>query len=266
MLKYASYNTVEQIVTNTKYLVNTKVGNLASLETENKSDLVSAVNELYSQVFLMAHPIGSIYMSTSNANPSDTYGGTWELWGSGRVPVGVNASDSDFSAAEKTGGAKTVNLAHSHTVNGHTHTISHTHSISHTHTVNSHNHTTGGHTLTINEIPRHNHDYGFEANGDGTRPGANPGHQGLAGCYASNDCKGHTGYNSSTGYVGGGASHNHGNTGNASPGTSGASTSTSGGASTGSSGNSSPGTNSQLSSAQSILQPYITCYMWKRTA
>lgn len=41
-----------------------------------------------------------------------------------------------------------------------------------------------------------------------------------------------------------------GNTGDANPGTS----------------NAAPGTNSQLSGSQSILPPYITCYMWKRTA
>lgn len=31
-------------------------------------------------------------------------------------------------------------------------------------------------------------------------------------------------------------------------------------------GSASPGTSSSLSSSQSILQPYVTCYMWKRTA
>lgn len=30
--------------------------------------------------------------------------------------------------------------------------------------------------------------------------------------------------------------------------------------------NATPGTNSQLSGSQPILPPYITCYMWKRTA
>lgn len=52
------------------------------------------------------YPIGSIYMSVNNVNPSELLGGTWEVWGSGRVPVGVKASDTDFSAVEKTGGHK----------------------------------------------------------------------------------------------------------------------------------------------------------------
>ena len=56
------------------------------------------------------YPIGSIYFSTVNENPSKNFGGTWTTWGSGRVPVGVNASDSDFKTVEKTGGNKTASL------------------------------------------------------------------------------------------------------------------------------------------------------------
>lgn len=68
----------------------------------------------------LIYPIGSIYMSVSPTNPNVLFGGTWEAWGAGRVPVGVNASDSDFATVEKTGGAKTVTLttaqmpAHTH--------------------------------------------------------------------------------------------------------------------------------------------------------
>ena len=62
----------------------------------------------------LIYPVGSIYMSTDSTDPKYLFGGTWEQWGTGRVPVGVNASDSDFNAAGKTGGAKTVNLEHSH--------------------------------------------------------------------------------------------------------------------------------------------------------
>lgn len=58
----------------------------------------------------MFYPIGSIYMSTSSTNPSDFMGGTWVAWGNGRVPVGINTSDSDFNTVEKTGGAKTQEL------------------------------------------------------------------------------------------------------------------------------------------------------------
>ena len=44
--------------------------------------------------------------------------GTWSAFGAGRVLVGYNGSDTDFNAAEKTGGAKTV--ASNVTVNAHT--------------------------------------------------------------------------------------------------------------------------------------------------
>lgn len=56
----------------------------------------------------LVYPVGSIYMSVNSANPASLFGGTWVAWGSGRAPVGVNASDSDFGTVEKTGGAKSV--------------------------------------------------------------------------------------------------------------------------------------------------------------
>ena len=54
-------------------------------------------------------------MSTSNTNPSDIFPNTtWVVWGSGKVPVGVDSSDTDFNTSEKTGGAK----SHSYTPAG----------------------------------------------------------------------------------------------------------------------------------------------------
>jgi microcystin-dependent protein len=75
-------------------------------------------------------PVGSVYLSVGGDNPADLMGfGVWVAFGAGRVPVGLDAGDADFDAAEKTGGAKTVTLseaqmpAHTHTVTdpGHTH-------------------------------------------------------------------------------------------------------------------------------------------------
>lgn len=120
------------------------------------------------------YPIGSIYMSVNSINPSSLFGGTWVAWGSGRVPVGVDANDTDFDTAEETGGEKT-------------------------------------HTLTIDEMPSHNHTvkgWADIADGSGTYR--------VAGAMGQS-----TDY--STRYTGGGQAHN-------------------------------------------IMQPYITCYMWKRTA
>lgn len=56
------------------------------------------------------HPVGSIYMSVEPTDPHELFGGIWEAWGSGRVPVGVNTSDADFKFAGLTGGSKSVPL------------------------------------------------------------------------------------------------------------------------------------------------------------
>lgn len=58
-----------------------------------------------------SYPVGSIYMSVSADNPS-TYmgGGTWQRWGKGRVPVGLDEAQAEFDSVEETGGAKTVAL------------------------------------------------------------------------------------------------------------------------------------------------------------
>lgn len=52
------------------------------------------------------YPIGSIYMSVSSTNPELLIGGEWVSWGAGRVPVGVDTTDTDFNVVEKTGGEK----------------------------------------------------------------------------------------------------------------------------------------------------------------
>ena len=68
------------------------------------------------------YPVGSIYFSVKNENPSSKFGGTWVAWGSGRVPVGVNSSDGNFNSVEKTGGASTVTLTTAQ-IPKHTHSV-----------------------------------------------------------------------------------------------------------------------------------------------
>lgn len=69
-------------------------------------------------------PVGSLFFSTTPTNPSAWMGGTWQLWGSGRVPVGVDTSQTEFNTVEKTGGEKTHKLtvaesaSHSHGFQG----------------------------------------------------------------------------------------------------------------------------------------------------
>ena len=69
----------------------------------------------------LLYPIGSIYMSIQDTNPSVFFGGTWERIAKGKTLVGVDENDTDFNISSKTGGEKT-------------------------------------HTLTIDEIPSHSHD------------------------------------------------------------------------------------------------------------
>ena len=121
------------------------------------------------------YPIGAIYMSVDNTNPSSLFGGTWVSWGSGRVPVGVNTSDSSFNTVEKTGGEKS-------------------------------------HKLTVGEMPAHTHGTG----GNNFWIGSSTKN------LASGKSTGRTTI-SATASTGGSGAHNN-------------------------------------------LQPYITCYMWKRTA
>jgi len=60
-----------------------------------------------------AYPIGSIYINASSStNPSTLLGfGTWVEFGAGRVPVGIDATQTEFDVLEETGGANTHVLA-----------------------------------------------------------------------------------------------------------------------------------------------------------
>ena len=120
----------------------------------------------------LIYPVGSIYMSVNAVNPSIFLGGTWEIWGNGRVPVGVDTTQEEFNTVEKTGGEK-------------------------------------AHTLTIAEMPSHAHKYDMK-----------PGNGGWTVVSMSD---GAPAYQAETHAMGGNSPHNN-------------------------------------------LQPYITCYMWKRTA
>lgn len=144
----------------------------------------NAVSNLKTALVDLIYPVGSIHMSVNSKNPSTYFGGTWVSWGAGRVPVGVNTSDSSFSTVEKTGGAKT-------------------------------------HTLTVNEIPSHTHTnnehlvkWGYGANASHCKIDV------YAGTTENNQV--YFLENVATKSTGGNAAHNN-------------------------------------------LQPYITCYMWKRT-
>lgn len=74
-----------------------------------------AGSKLASDALAAAYPVGSIYMNASDStNPSTLLGfGTWVAFGAGKVPVGIDAGDTDFDTAEETGGVKEVTLTSS---------------------------------------------------------------------------------------------------------------------------------------------------------
>ena len=82
----------------------------------------SSANEILSAKKMF--PVGSIFITVINTNPQTFLGGTWVAFGQGRTLVGVDASQTEFSTVQKTGGAKTVTLTvnqipnHSHTLDG----------------------------------------------------------------------------------------------------------------------------------------------------
>ena len=76
------------------------------------------------------YKVGDLFLTTNSENPSLRFGGTWELYGKGKVLVCVDPDDSDFSAVKKTGGEKNHTLtldempSHNHNLNGYTDMIS----------------------------------------------------------------------------------------------------------------------------------------------
>lgn len=70
----------------------------------------------------LIYPINSIYISVSSTDPRDIFGGTWEAFATGRTLVGVDPGDTDFNAANKPGGEKTVTLT-TEQMPSHTHTL-----------------------------------------------------------------------------------------------------------------------------------------------
>lgn len=126
-------------------------------------------------------PVGKIEMTVDNVNPSTRFPGTtWVAWGTGRVPVGVDAGQSEFNTVEETGGAKT-------------------------------------HQLTEAQMPAHFHSAYAGVGGAMPFPSYAIASNGTTGAGSI------TGWNAVSTTAGAGQAHNN-------------------------------------------LQPYITCYMWKRTA
>lgn len=176
-----------------------------------------------------AYPIGSIFMTTVSSNPSVQLGvGTWVAWGTGQVPVGVDPSQTEFDTVEKTGGSKThtITLAQ---IPRHNHSgAPHTHAIDHKHNSTAND---GAHRHTINMTSSGGSVFSVaEGQGSGYADYVNP---------IQSTSSNHS--HAIPDFVG-----------------------TSGPASNGTTGNSGGNTDG-TTQPHNNLQPYITCYMWKRT-
>jgi hypothetical protein len=114
----------------------------------------TATNQIATTAFVSAalqavYPVGSIYINAAvTTNPATLLGfGTWVEFGSGRVLVGQNTSDTAFDVLEETGGSKDAVV------------------VAHTHTFSATTNTTGAHTHTQLH-------YQTNGSGDGPGPGA----------------------------------------------------------------------------------------------
>lgn len=175
------YITQNYIIKAKKSTTALDLGYITNTYSDSTTDTYSAnyINNLLDSIY----PVGSIYMSVNNTNPSTLFGGTWESWGAGRVPVGVDVNDTAFDTVEETGGEKT-------------------------------------HTLTTTEMPSHGHGVTWASN---CGPWVQAGGYGQIAVSATGNANRANLGSVTVNNAGGGGAHNN-------------------------------------------LQPYITCYMWKRTA
>lgn len=90
------------------------------------------LNKMQIEILKIAFPIGSRYVTEDETNPSEILGfGVWERFKGGKIAIGVDEDDTDFSMIGNTGGEKT-------------------------------------HKLTIEEMPTHNHNYYYKNIGAAT--------------------------------------------------------------------------------------------------
>ena len=97
-------------------VTNTELGYVSGVTSAIQTQLDTLTTAVNTKTTLAAvYPGGSIYINATNSNnPSSLLGfGTWVAFGAGRVPIGIDSSDTDFDTAEETGGSKTHTLTES---------------------------------------------------------------------------------------------------------------------------------------------------------
>nr|DAQ59196.1 MAG TPA: baseplate protein [Caudoviricetes sp.] len=221
--KVAGTSNLTNIVQGMAGSVNTAVNtanNAANTAEQVKVEMDAVTNKLW--------PVGSIYISVNNANPASFFGGSWTAFATGRTIVGVDTSQGEFNAVEKSGGHKELQ-SHAHGLNNHVHSLNnHTHSVpNHVHTMQgagNHFHYLGINKSAVQKGTSYNKPNNFESGSTSYKSNTTGNHT-------------HTMNSSGTCTTGGNSGNTGGNSGN---------TTSAGG---GNAGN---------------LQPYITVYMWKR--
>lgn len=229
--------------TNATNATNDADGNPISTTYVKSASLISLIREA-------VYPVGSIKMSATNVNPSTYLGGTWVAWGSGKVPVGVDTNDSNFNTSEKTGGTASVSISHTHSIAARTSGATAPGIPAHTHSWSGTTSSSGSHSHAAAGAHTHAYSFGYYNVGSGsgstykytTFSGTTSSYStSSAGSHSHAAAGAHTHtVSGTTGSTGSGSSHTH-----SVP----AATTAAGG-----------------STGMSLLQPYITCYMFKRTA
>jgi len=165
-----------------KSVLQTQFPNLGSAAV---TATAAELNLLAGGIFNIIYPVGTIYESTSSANPSTHFAGTtWERYGDGKVTVGQDTGDSDFNDITDTGGAKTVSLTSGQ--------------------MPSHSHSFSG---TTGQAGAHNHTYTYEyARGSGIAGAENGESSTVTGTTSSVGNHSHS-FSGTTGSAGSGSAH-----------------------------------------------------------
>lgn len=142
-----AFNNIKQAAT-TDYMGVVELATNA--EAQTGTDTVRAVTPAGVKAaiaagLIAAFPVGSVYITTTNTNPSTFLGGTWTQIAQGRTLIGVGSLSGDTYTAGATGGSAWVTLdinqmpAHDHGGNTGINSVGHTHS-GNTSTSGSHTH------------------------------------------------------------------------------------------------------------------------------